>query len=198
MADSFNHDFYITIATVLPLLYIALFLQGDSIQNFTKKVGISYDKVTVDLVAAIFDWFKGRFSIHHTWTMIRAIMRAVFFWSFILVPTIFALLATMVAGPFAIGYSFWALFYQSDTLGLRLAVMLSALGLLVAVSWNPIGVIVNNLMMSHYVEDENSDPETQAGRSDRPERSDQPERPDSSVQDNATGLGWPSPPSSSR
>jgi hypothetical protein len=34
----FNHDFYITSATVIPLFYITLFLQGDFIDRLAGRV----------------------------------------------------------------------------------------------------------------------------------------------------------------
>jgi hypothetical protein len=37
MKDNFNSNFYITAATVIPLLYITLFLQSQIIQNLSRS-----------------------------------------------------------------------------------------------------------------------------------------------------------------
>jgi hypothetical protein len=39
MKDSFNSNFYIAAAAVAPLLYITLFLQGQTIQNLSQRIG---------------------------------------------------------------------------------------------------------------------------------------------------------------
>jgi hypothetical protein len=45
MKDSFNFNFYITSATVIPLLYITLFLQTEQMQNLAKSVGDEMQQV---------------------------------------------------------------------------------------------------------------------------------------------------------
>lgn len=40
----FNHDFYVTVATVVPLLYITIFLQSRSVEGLAAKVGIPFIK----------------------------------------------------------------------------------------------------------------------------------------------------------
>lgn len=141
MENNFNHDFYVTVATVVPLLYITLFLQGQQVQDFGKKLGGMIDKSSEGFGRILGSWSEGKFQLKHIWE---------FFWlasfaSFGIGGMFYAVLVTMAAGPVAIGYSFWALFYRSDVHFMRVIVLLSTVGLLLLVCLNPIGSIVRNM-----------------------------------------------------
>ena len=117
--DSFNSNFYITTATVIPLLYITLFLQGELIQNLAKRARRLRDENADALLA----WSKKR----------RSFL------------VIYVCLAAVFAGLVAEVLSIWALFYRSDNIVMRTIVLWSVLGLLVLGAANPTITVVRNL-----------------------------------------------------
>ena len=119
MKDSFNSDFYITAATVIPLFYITLFLQGNLVQGLAKRVG-------------------------DTWAVPASTIRS-FLKSYILWPIANLIFVSAVAGIAAEALSLLALYHQSDNTVIRAIVLWSMLGLLALVGANPTIAIVRNM-----------------------------------------------------
>jgi hypothetical protein len=137
MKDSFNSNFYITAATVIPLLYITLFLQGQMTQNLVRRFHDLSDRI--DKVFE--DWStNGRTWISRsTAPIVRYLYEAV---GGLLAVVIMVL---PLAGIAAEGFSLWALYYQADNNTMREVVLWSMLGLLILVSANPTIAITRNL-----------------------------------------------------
>lgn len=129
MKDSFNTNFYLTAATVIPLFYITLFLQGNIIQTITKMMLDAYRSA-----------YRSRFeeSRYRGRRMSRQMDKALKnaqLRPWILLPVIFGftlnvLLLAIFAGIISEALSLWALFYQSDSFVTREIVLWSMIGLL--------------------------------------------------------------------
>jgi hypothetical protein len=120
MKDSFNSNFYITAATVIPLLYITLFLQGQMIQNLQKRMDRLY--------------YSGERTSRYRFLILN--LRGSGF---------YIILTMALAGIAAEALSLWALYFQSDSTAIRAIVLGSMLGLLVLVAASPIITIMRNL-----------------------------------------------------
>jgi hypothetical protein len=143
MSDQFNSDYYITIATVVPLLYITLFLQGQLMQDLTKRIGAANGKQVVAALSVATSWSQGEFKLIQIWTLAKAFFYVDFFFSLF----IYILAAIVLAGPVAAGYAIWALFWHSDVFYMRMITMLSAMGLILLVIAAPTVVVLRNTFM---------------------------------------------------
>src|SRR5580700_9037468 len=105
MKDNFNSNFYITAATVIPLLYITLFLQSQIIQNLSRSF--------LRVGAKISDQFlrKAEMSRRAPLLFLDLILLAALF---VLLVLICLIIAAAFAGIVAEALSLWALYYQSD------------------------------------------------------------------------------------
>jgi len=142
MDTSFNPNFYLTTATVIPLFYITLFLQeGNVIQDLAKWVGSRFAAVTDDISQIRKN--RGRPGLRGAG--LTAGLTTFFLISCILIALMYVILAATVVGILAEGISIWALFYQSDNLILRGIVLWSILGLLAVMSAKPTATVIRNL-----------------------------------------------------
>jgi hypothetical protein len=140
MKEKFNPDFYIAVATVVPLLYITLFLQGQLVQDFAKKTGPKY--------AAMSDYFSNelrRAGYSNVGMEGGPAPRG----SLAFGVAFLSVLTVLLAGPVAVGYSVWALFFQGDVLYMRVIVMLATFIVLLLVSFNPTVAVLRNFFSSY-------------------------------------------------
>lgn len=143
MKDSFNSNFYITAATVIPLFYITLFLQGSLVQGFAKRVGDKWKVPASDMSNALDRLLKRDFRRS---TIDSAIVSFVYF--YVLTPVVTLILISAIAGIAAEAISLWALYYQSDNTVMRAIVLWSMLGLLCLVCAKPTMTIMRNIYWS--------------------------------------------------
>lgn len=135
MKETFNPDFYIAVATVVPLLYITLFLQGRSVQHFAKKFGPKYSAMSDQNEALMI-----RTGLRPYYGELGPAPRG----SMAFGVAFYTVLVMLLAGPVAVGYSFWALFFQADVFYMRMVVMLATFLLLLLVSFSPSVVILRS------------------------------------------------------
>lgn len=180
MKDNFNSNFYITAATVIPLLYITLFLQSQIIQNLSRSF--------LRVGAKISDQFfrKAEMSRRAPLLFLDLILLAALF---VLLVLICLIIAAAFAGIVAEALSLWALYYQSDNVTMRAIALWSMLGLLVLVSANPTITIVRNIFFVLFFEPGEASNETPDSTKD--ERQEVDVKTSSKADKSATGLGWP-------
>ncbi len=143
MKDSFNSNFYITAATVIPLLYITLFLQDNLVQNLAKRVGNKLKAPALAMTNALDRLLKRDFQRDNIDAAILSFLNYYVLW-----PIVTLILISAIAGIAAEALSLWALYYQSDNVTMRAVVLWSTLGLLVLVCVNPTVTIMRNLYSS--------------------------------------------------
>lgn len=153
MKNSFNSDFCITAATVIPLLYITLFLQGQLIQDLAQRVGSRYMSHSKALVDILGRWETRVFQRGDFRSAGLAVGNA-----YLLTPVLSLILASALAGIAAEALSLWALYYQSDNVVMRAIVLWSTLGLLVLVCASPTITIVRNLYSLDSQAESDKDP----------------------------------------
>jgi hypothetical protein len=135
MKDSFNADFYITAATVAPLLYITLFLQSQVTQNSFKIVATSA------FLSA--EWFTNKLEdrgIDMPWSYYRLFYMILAYT--LLGIGIIAILVVAFTGMVAEALSLWALYYRSDNATMGAIVLWSMLVLIALVCAFPIVAIL--------------------------------------------------------
>lgn len=140
MKDSFNSNFYITAATVIPLLYITLFLQSQMIQNLAKWVTDINEKRLMIAHRIMEIWADKSFRIR----------LAIMFSSTVLIAFIFSCLSAAIlimtfAGAVSEALTFWVLYYQTDSVWMRRFVLWSIFALLLLVCSGPTITIIRNL-----------------------------------------------------
>lgn len=144
MSSDFNHDFYVTTATVIPLLYITLILQSEQVQKFAKIVGIQYDKFSNKWDGAWGSMKRGENILRNFGNLLLGGIGLYVF------PPIMAIVAaSALAGVAAEAYSLWALYYQKDIAAMRVLVLWSTLWLLILMCSRPTMIIIRNLMFSY-------------------------------------------------
>lgn len=148
MDGNFNSEYYITIATVVPLLYITLFLQGDAIQDFSKKLSVTFVRQSFILFSSLDDLIHGNLKLKQ----IAPLLKAFLFTVYAVGPTIYLVLAAVLAGPVAAGYAAWALFFRSDVFIMRIITLLATIGLLFLVIITPAATIVRNVFSPDNLE----------------------------------------------
>ena len=106
MKDSFNSNFYITTAAVAPLLYITLFLQGQTIQDLAKEeLTVKHTKTYNRLVERSLDkWEGGKFPIKQLfWQNHGRILIGIFSGGVLVILIVTAFSGIVAEGAFAIG-----------------------------------------------------------------------------------------------
>jgi hypothetical protein len=179
MKDSFNSNFYITAATVIPLLYITLFLQGQLIHDLAKKLRRTFFRVETTL----YDWeTKGKSWIKRS---LGVVLGLLFQFPALLIS--YVIIASSLSGIVAESLSLWTLYYQSDNLTMRAIVLWSMIGLLVLVSVRPTITIIRLLDPDELPDesDKKADP-TKAGDQNVDTKT------SNKAARSSTGLGWPS------
>jgi hypothetical protein len=101
MDANFNSDYYVAIITVVPLLYITLFLQSAAIQDFSKKVGAVYARQVFILLLSIDDFIHGELKSEKRISFAKAFLFTIYVGGL----AIYLTLATVLAGPLAAGYA---------------------------------------------------------------------------------------------
>jgi hypothetical protein len=133
MHDPFNVNFYIVSATVTPLLYVALILQGsltEDLERMNKKIGQYEDRLLEHAYK-----YPSRFE--HYATGLRFIAMS-YIWALVGFTAFVLSAAAILAGLLGEGLSLWCLFYQSDTFWIRETVLWSMVALLAAMAIRPI------------------------------------------------------------
>lgn len=134
MHDPFNSNFYIVAATVIPLLYVALILQGsvtEDLERMNKKIGQYEDRLLINAQK-----YPSKFE--HYAHDLRFWLIA-YIWATLGIVIAFVLsVVAILAGILAEGLSLWCLFNQSDNLWVREIVLWSTLTLLAAMAFRPI------------------------------------------------------------
>jgi predicted membrane-bound spermidine synthase len=136
MNNGFNHDFYVTAAAVIPLLYITLFLQGQLIEDIAKTV----NRIATRNVRVFQSLVSKPSRFHQVNEMVKPLLVV-----YVVTPVIYVVLAAPFAGIIAEALSLWALFYGSDSLTMREIVLWSMFGLLVLISAKPVMSIYTKL-----------------------------------------------------
>jgi hypothetical protein len=191
MKDTFNTNFYLAAATVIPLLYITLFLQSQVMQTVTRGFAGVVDRV-VSFLADRIDALAHRISVLNKSSIVYPLATVVgMAVGLIYLVIIVAVLIAAFAGIVAEALSLWALYYQSDNVTMRAIVLWSMIGLLVLAAANPTITIIRNLYNSIYgprswdTSDEEPD-------STEDEDRDVDAKPNSkTTTESSTGLGWP-------
>ena len=128
MRDVFNANFYIVSATVIPLFYITLTLQGpmfEDLQHVARRAGTSMDKAIKRFDTDIeypSKWRRFAYGLH-TWIMIVS-------WATIATVTFIFAGLIILAGIAGEIISLLALYHESDTPITRSFVLWSMIGLL--------------------------------------------------------------------
>ena len=141
MDASFNSNFYLTSATVIPLFYITLFLQGNVVQDTAKWAGSRFAALT-NFISLTWANRRKRMLRGAGW---RAFLGAIFLVSLILILLMYLILLAAVIGVLSEGISIWVLLHQSDNLLLRSTVLWSMLSLLAVMSAKPTVTVIRNL-----------------------------------------------------
>jgi hypothetical protein len=131
--DSFNANYYIVSATVIPLFYVALILQGslaEDLERMNKKIGQYVDKRIKN---------SERYSSKLTNKAygLRNVSMALV-WSFIGFIAFGLSALAILAGLAAEGLSLWSLLYESDSSWIRNLIFLSMVVLLIAMGVRPL------------------------------------------------------------
>jgi hypothetical protein len=153
MKDGFNHDFYITAATVIPLLYITLFLQGQSIEEMAHKVNLALTANVAIMTRYLEDKDKHRRRSSRT-RFVKAFL-VTYVWG----PLVYVVMAATLAGVVAEAISLWALFYSSDNRVMRGIVLWSMFGLIALMSANPTTRIFQRLFSTASLNRSDGQPE---------------------------------------
>ena len=115
MEDSFKPDFYVAAATVIPVLYLALTLQGSAFEKWMKR------------------WEGGASQYFQSKLTVKSFVRVAGF----MVIGVFAA-AFVFAGIAGELFSFWALYQEGSSLGMKAFIFLSIVLLLVTVIIGPL------------------------------------------------------------
>ena len=128
MHNAFNANFYIASATVIPLFYITLTLQGplvEDLQRWLRKGGTSVDK-----------WLDSTPNRGDSLPVRKYFANGLRAWIYILAWTAFDVvlflsgMLIVLAGILGEGIALWSLFYESDTILTRQIVFWSMICLL--------------------------------------------------------------------
>lgn len=187
MKDSFNTNFYLAAATVVPLFYITLFLQGQMVQNLALRFVEATNK-TISFLADRID-ILGKYRVLGK----NSILSFLAFLAGILlgIPVLLILTAIMVAafaGIAAEAISLWVLYYQSDSVFVRVVVLWSMLGLLVLIAANPTITVVRTLYHVFLEPADTSDKKPDSTQSEKQEVN---AKTSSNADESSSGLGWP-------
>ncbi len=117
MQDTFNFNFYLATAAVLPLLYITLVLQGPVFDDFER------------MAKRLREYRLRIMRIHPVRYYVAAFLSTIWFYFVVIV---------IAAGIIGEAVSLWALYYESDTIIIRKAVLWSTLGLLGLLTIRPV------------------------------------------------------------
>lgn len=140
MDGQFDSNYYIAIVTIVPLLYITLFLQSEFMHGFSETVGMAYGKQLAIILNILDDWSHRKFRLGQVWALIKVFFFVVYF----IGPSLYVVIASVLAGPVAAGYSIWALFHQSDVSYMRIVTLLATLGLLILATFGPAATLFRN------------------------------------------------------
>lgn len=173
MKDSFNSDFYITAATVIPLLYITLFLQGQVIQISSLFFMYIVTKDTKFWDASPLT----RNLSDASWLTRNHLVR------WLATPIVLAIPLTPTAGILAEVSALLALYYHSDY-GVRTFILWSMLGLLFLVPVSA-GITIMGNIFELMPDAFNGKPDSTKGK----ER--EVDKTSSKAAKSPTGLGWP-------
>jgi len=93
MDGKFDSDYYVAIATVVPLLYITLFLQGQLMQKYSKRIGEAIGEQMAAYFSVTSSWFRGEYKIQQ----IRVLAKSIFFFALYLTISIYVVLGSYSA-----------------------------------------------------------------------------------------------------